>query len=54
MNPSQEIITHFLCDTCKHWWSISVPTRWLGRTIWWCPWCGDEQKIEDEDSVNET
>lgn len=35
---SVERLVHFICPSCKKWWSISDPPK--GRSGWSCPWCG--------------
>lgn len=40
---SEESLAHFACAKCAKWWTIGdAPAR---KKLWYCPWCGTEQKI---------
>jgi len=43
---SKESLFHFLCESCKQWWSVSdAPAE---KTEWYCPWCGTLQRFESK------
>jgi predicted RNA-binding Zn-ribbon protein involved in translation (DUF1610 family) len=39
-----EIIHHFVCTSCKGWWSIAVE-EFMEPRKWFCPWCGKENDL---------
>jgi hypothetical protein len=43
---SLEMLFHFRCTACHHWWSIGdAPKR---KKYWFCPWCGTKQSLLKE------
>lgn len=38
MKRSIELLSHFQCDQCTNWFSIGDAP--LGKSDWYCPWCG--------------
>ena len=42
---SLELLSHFWCKQCKKWWSIGDAP--LTKRDWFCPWCGEKQKIKN-------
>ena len=48
---SIEQMYHFRCGNCDKWWSIGDPPEQAGalkKKIWFCPWCGQKQGIEQD------
>ena len=40
MKYSKEIIYHFTCEECDHWWSIALENELTNKQVsWTCPWC---------------
>lgn len=39
-NISKETIWHFVCDSCKGWWSIANSDDWKPKKLF-CPHCGE-------------
>ena len=39
-----EIIHHFVCTSCKGWWSIAME-EFMEPREWFCPWCGKENDL---------
>ena len=40
MKYSKEIIYHFTCESCDHWWSIALESDLKNKEVsWTCPWC---------------
>lgn len=40
---SKEELSHFLCGSCRKWWTIGDVPK--GRVKWHCPWCGKLQRF---------
>jgi len=49
MSSSVEILHHFLCISCRGWWSIGLQKVMKPRHLF-CPWCGhnDYYEVENE------
>lgn len=50
---SKENLYHFKCgdEDCGKWWSIRDAD--LEKKVWYCHWCGKEQKINIKDYLND-
>jgi hypothetical protein len=51
MKKSTEILIHFNCGFCSKWWSIGDAPK--TKLVWYCPWCGKENKEEEPVKSNE-
>jgi hypothetical protein len=47
---SKETIWHFVCDSCKLWWSIASSDDWNPKQLY-CPHCGIKNAIESKEVV---
>ena len=53
MKYSKEIIYHFTCEACDHWWSIALENELTNKDVsWHCPWCGHTHNKERDTSQN--
>jgi len=43
MNVDKETIWHFVCQSCKGWWSIASMDDWEPKKVY-CAHCGEKQK----------
>ena len=43
-NSSKETIWHFVCDSCRNWWSIAAVDDWKPKELY-CPHCGLKQNF---------
>lgn len=44
MKRNIELLSHFLCEFCQKWWSIGDAP--IEKKEYFCPWCGEVNKIE--------
>jgi|LauGreDrversion2_3_1035106.scaffolds.fasta_scaffold02538_3 predicted RNA-binding Zn-ribbon protein involved in translation (DUF1610 family) len=42
-----EKILHFVCSSCKGWWSIAVMDEWIPEKLI-CPHCGIKSIVKDK------
>lgn len=41
----KETIWHFVCPSCKGWWSMESFDEWKPKALY-CPHCGDKNTFE--------
>ena len=49
MKLTKETIWHFTCDFCKLWWSFASSDEFQPKKNIFCPHCGKENKIDDDE-----
>ena len=50
MKASLELLHHFNCPSCSHWWSIASRIFAIGNILY-CPHCGSRNTINSIDST---
>ena len=51
MKLTKETIWHFTCDFCKLWWSFASSDDFQPKKNIFCPHCGKENKIDDDEQA---